>query len=50
MDRDFAVMVAEKVCLTTQELNAFEKVRAIFFFDGVILVVGRVSKYAWDAN
>ena len=46
----FSTLVAEKVCLTTQELNAFEKVRAIFFFDGVILVDGRVSKYARDAN
>ena len=36
---------AEKVCLTIQELNAFEKVRTIFFCDGVT-----VSKYAWGAN
>ena len=43
-------LLAEKVCLTIQELNAFEKVRTIFFCDGVILVVGRVSKYSWVAN
>ena len=41
---------AEKVCLSIQELNAFEKVRTIFFCDGVILVVGRVLKYAWGVN
>ena len=29
--------------MTTEELNAFENVRAIFFCDGVILVVGRLS-------
>ena len=40
----------EKVCLTTQELNAFEEVRAIFFCDGVTLAVGRASKYAWSAD
>ena len=39
----FSTLIAEKVCLTTGELNAFENVRAIFFCDGVILVVGRLS-------
>ena len=46
----FSTLIAEKVCLTTEELNAFENVRAIFFWDGVILVVGRASKYAWGAD
>ena len=43
-------LLAEKGCLTTQELNAFEKVKAIFFCGGVILAVGRVSKYSWGAD
>ena len=46
----FYTLIAEKVCLITQELNAFEKIRAIFFCDGVILVVARASKCAWGAD
>ena len=36
--------------LFTQELDAFERVRAIFFCDGVILLDDRTSKYAWGAD